>query len=197
MRDDQLIQMKQDLLEDAQAAKEEMEEDEFSEIESDPTAYLLRRNFATHIAVLGLRDVEIWYVIGHMIEDEYVQRRAFNDEKLLFAIKRKMDERPILNPILLEKRVRMENGNVIQLQGSKKISLEIPVCEPSTVRIQVTAKEPGDPINLNVKTKLISGEVKSTLLTYSTKLPEPPQRTIDGTRMYLEQYEKSDADEIV
>lgn len=195
MRNDELVALNQELLEDAQAAREELDEDEFREIESDPTAYLLRRNFATHLAKLRLKDVEIWYVIGHKIEDAYVQRRAFNDEKLLFALKLKLDERPVLNPIMLEKHVGLKPGESIQMDTSKRIKMEIPVEQVSKASIHVTAHEPGDHIHMKVTPKLTKGSAVCDYTSHAVPLPAEPDRTIDGTRAYLEAYHKAGAKE--
>ena len=184
MREDQLVELKQELLEDAQAAADEMEEDEFREIESDPTAYLLRRNFATHMAVLGLRDVEIWYVIGHKIEDEYVQRRAFNDEKLLFALKRKMDERPILNDVMAEQSVQLVPGKTVLLDSSKKLVVEIPVEQIAAIQIDAEAREPGDEIKVCIRSANWEGAIHSTFSACGKKMHEKTERTVDGTRFY-------------
>lgn len=197
MREDQIIELNQELLEEAQAARDEMEEDEFREIESDPTAYLLRRNFATHIAVLGLLDVEVWYVIGHKIESEYVKRRAFNDEKLLFALKRKMDERPILNEIVMEQFICLEPGKTMNLEGSRKIVFDIPADQVSKVKIDVTAKEPGDEIKMRITNHLEKGELRSELDVNNVSLPENPSRIIDGTRYYHESYRKENTEDFV
>lgn len=194
MREDQIVELNHELLEEAQAARDEMEEDEFREIESDPTAYLLRRNFATHIAVLGLLDVEVWYVIGHKIECEYVNRRAFNDEKLLFALKRKMDERPILNDIVLEQLIRLEPGKTIHLESSKKIVLNIPADQVSKAKIDVTANEPGDEIRMRITNHLEKDEVLSEFDAANVRLPKSPERTLDGVRYYHERYRRENSE---
>ncbi len=191
MRHEDIVRLNHELIEDVQAAKDEMEEDEFREIESDPTAYLLRRNFATHIAALGLRDVEIWYVIGHKIEDEYVTRRAFGDEKLLFAIKRKMDERPVLNQIVMEQNLILDPGESISLNGSKKIILDIAMDQVQKLKIDVTAKEPGDEITLRILPKLGNGTVSAECYAYSVDESSGVNRTIDGTRVYHEKFRKA------
>lgn len=45
--------------------------------EKDPTAYLLRRNFATHMCILGLSNAEMQYLIGHNVEDAYESRNEY------------------------------------------------------------------------------------------------------------------------
>lgn len=197
MREDEIVELNQELLEEAQAARDEMDEDEFREIESDPTAYLLRRNFATHIAILGLVDVEIWYVIGHKIEDENVKRRAFNDEKKLFPLKRKLDERPILNDVIMEQVLRLEPGITTKLNGSRKLILKIPADQIAKSQISLTAKEPGEEIRMRVRGELTNGSVHSEFSAHNESLPKTPDRTIDGTRLYWEKYRNAGADGVM
>ena len=68
----------------------------------DPTAYLFRRNFGTHLHILGLSEPEIEYVIGHDIDDPYETRNEFVNEEKLFSIKQKMDRRPLVNSDLTQ-----------------------------------------------------------------------------------------------
>ena len=46
--------------------------------EKDPTTYLFRRNFATHLGNLGMESRQIQYLIGHDIEEEGYQRSYFS-----------------------------------------------------------------------------------------------------------------------
>lgn len=187
MRHEEIIELNHELMEEASVAKDELDEDEFREIEADPTAYLLRRNFATHLAILGLRDVEIWYVIGHKIEDAYVKRRAFSDERLLFAIKRKLDERPLLNEISMKEQISIQPGMTVPLEGSKTIVLDIPVEQVHKIKIIVTAKEPGDEIEIRMNSALESGQMHREITTYAVQVGNPV-RTFEGMWFYHNTY---------
>lgn len=79
-------------------------------VEKDPTAYLFRRNFGTHIFVLGLDSSEIQYIMGHSIEDINESRRFFSNDDRLIRIAEKMEKRPIVNEIIQEK-YYVENGH--------------------------------------------------------------------------------------
>lgn len=68
-------------------------------IEKDPTAYLFRRNLATHLYILGLTENEIQYILGHDIEDVNDERHFFRNEEKLLMIAEKMAQRPIVNEI--------------------------------------------------------------------------------------------------
>ena len=88
-----------DTAEVAAPVEEETEEAELlpGEVEKDPTAYLFRRNVATHLSILGLRRNEIEYIMGHDIEDERDSRNFFRNEDKLYPIAIKMHERPVVN----------------------------------------------------------------------------------------------------
>lgn len=71
--------------------------------EKDPTAYLLRRNFATHLYILHLTEPEIQYIMGHNMEDIYANRHDYSSEEQLTLIATKMDKRPLFNDKLSDR----------------------------------------------------------------------------------------------
>lgn len=78
-------------------------------IEKDATAYILRRNFATHLYILGLDESQRQYIMGHQIEENEDKRWFFRNEELLEPIARTLSLRPIVNqlsddPIVVEDR---------------------------------------------------------------------------------------------
>ena len=77
----------------------ELNEEGQSEVvnEKDATAYLLRRNFATHLHIEGLTIAEIQYIMGHDVEDAYESRAEFIDSERLYQIACKIKRRPFLN----------------------------------------------------------------------------------------------------
>ena len=191
MRTAELVALNQELLEDAQAAKEEYEDDEFSEIEKDPSAYLMRRNFATHIAAVGLTDAEIHYVIGHKIEDEYIQRRAFGDEKMLYRIKLKMDQRPLLNDVQPDRCISVTPGSRNSINSSQKISMNLQAENMKEVRIHVTAEEPGDAIQFRFADGSDIPGIEVDYITYAADSKAEIQRTIDIVRYYQNRLTKN------
>ena len=64
--------------------------------ESNVTAYLLRRNFATHLKILGVDYPDIQYLLGHCIEDPYINRPDYTDGKL-YQLSKHMAYRPLVN----------------------------------------------------------------------------------------------------
>ena len=121
--------------------------------EKDPTAYLFRRNFGTHLHILGLTESEIQYVIGHDIEDSYETRNEFISEEKLLAILYKMSNRPIFNdiPAMAEKIVELN-------QPGRRYSIQAEVPTTYTIKapsgrmqLRLSACEPGDPLHLEVQ----------------------------------------------
>lgn len=61
--------------------------------EKDPTTYLLRRNFATHLYTLGLSIDDCQYYMGHSI-DSGISRSDRNDLDYLYSLWLKLDKYP-------------------------------------------------------------------------------------------------------
>lgn len=190
MREEDLDSMGRELKLHAQLASEKGEGDEFKGIEADPTAYLLRRNFATNAAILGLSDVEIQYIMGHKISSPYFQRRDFNNEKRLFAIKEKLDRRPFLHVGARDEIVVETRYEEVLIPRSNKVLIRIPAVGNKRIRITATAREPRDYIKMRVACDIHS-VVHSEIESYSTPLPSEPSRTIDVTRGYQDAFRKT------
>lgn len=101
--------------------------------EKDPTAYLLRRNFATQMCILGLSTSEMQYLIGHDVEDAYESRNEYVDSERIYSMYLKLRHRELLN----------EKTN----DYSKA---EICISNNDTVKIHISAKEPTDSIKLSI-----------------------------------------------
>lgn len=87
-------------LQQEQSAAEELSpEIRFNQAKKDATTYLLRRNFATHLRLLPLREAEVHYLMAHKIEDPKANRRDYSNPDYLYPIKQKLDLRPIMNPL--------------------------------------------------------------------------------------------------
>lgn len=61
----------------------------------DPTTYVLRRNFATQLSEVGCSDVEIEYLMGHVIVDDVITRNMLSSPEFVLAMARKMRNRPL------------------------------------------------------------------------------------------------------
>lgn len=65
--------------------------------EKEPTAYLCRRNFATHLYCLGFSAGEIQYIIGHDVESPVETRNFFTNEDKLISIQKKLQAHPFMH----------------------------------------------------------------------------------------------------
>ncbi len=72
---------------------------EYDASEKDPTTYLLRRNFATHLYTLGIPTEWCQYYMGHLIENDILKRSDFNDEGFLYQMALLLGKHPF-NQIL-------------------------------------------------------------------------------------------------
>ena len=142
-----LISLAQELQAEYIFAEENGLTDEIALLEKDPTAYLLRRNFATHLIILGLDEAEREYIIGHAIEVAGVRRRDFTDEVLLLPIKRKLDKRPLLNNIPELNNIYMKPNQSVDLQKDNHVQLHIPA-QTTQLTLNVVACESGDEIGI-------------------------------------------------
>lgn len=101
--------------------------------EEDPTAYLLRRNYATQMCLLGLSNAEMQYLMGHDVEDAYESRNEFVDSDRIYSMYLKLQRREIVN-------------------GGKRVynKAEISIRGGETVKIHISAKEPTDSVSFSI-----------------------------------------------
>lgn len=97
--------------------------------EKNATAYLCRRNVATHLYCLGLDSSEIEYYIGHEIVDSNQLRSYFTNPNILENLYRKLMKHPLS---LMEQ----EGNNVTTIQVKPK----------TQTSIRIVAPEPGQKI---------------------------------------------------
>ncbi len=137
--------------------------------EKDATAYLLRRNYATHLQILGLSIAEIQYLIGHDVEDAYESRNEFVDDERLHKMAEKLKQRPLLNVIYEEKNCQ-----------------EIILKPKEEVRVVVKGNEPLDVLSIKVEGK---GVGKVVDCTYTTEAYDREyDRSIDVIGQYHKRY---------
>ncbi len=112
--------------------------------EKTPTAYLLRRNFATRLSYRNLTVSEICYVMGHDIEDPAESRNEFMADEKLLRIWAKMVVSPIAGYDTLELSVQ----SVQNLDGTS-YHLQMPhFCHKLCLNLM--AREPGESIHLKI-----------------------------------------------
>ncbi len=99
--------------------------------EKEPTTYLLRRNFATHLHNLGLTQSEVEYIMGHEISDPNVVRNHYSSSDEIEKLYDKFEKFPFYSFFTEKKKVlvHVKNG----------------------VRVKISLKEPNDKLNIKVK----------------------------------------------
>ena len=134
--------------------------------EKEPTAYLLRRNYATQMNILGLSNAEMQYLIGHDVEDAYESRNEFVDEERIYAMSRKLKQRALLNNCLDDSIV----GINIQKSGFTKINISV--------------REPAE----DLKVSLSGPEEGVKVVWLEEKLTPSYDRTVDILKEYHQMY---------
>lgn len=139
--------------------------------EKDPTAYLLRRNYATHMSILGLTNAEMQYLMGHNVEDAYESRNEFVDSERIYEMYRKLRNRPLLNHSI-------SNDNTDRICIPKQ----------STMRIHASALEPTDAVTVRIETN--SPEMVQSNC-FESAHPGEYSRTINIQEQYRSGYQSS------
>ena len=151
--------------------KQNFEQDfEDGVIEKDPTAYLFRRNVATHLYLLGLEPNEIQYIIGHKIDDIDDARNYFRNEEKLYKIGIKMWQRPLVNEsetlhVTAERHIYLENAYRANIEEKVR----------GNIRIRVAQREPYCNTEITV-----SGLRDGQYITYSNEEDFPSTTNILG-----------------
>ena len=127
-----------------------MPESDISVLESEPTAYILRRNFATHAHMLQMTENEIQYVLGHDVESPYTTRNEHVDEEVLYGISLKMAQRPLLNDVFAQQDIILaDTENIAPIRSNT--SLRLPA-NSRKVKLHLQTNEPLDNINVTIRT---------------------------------------------
>lgn len=134
--------------------------------EKEPTAYLFRRNHATHLYQMGFAMPEIQYLMGHDIEDTSLTRNFFSDPDIFYSLFQKMQQHPLLQAIpgfIPNSTVSWIPSSSLQVSGTSESTIDLTIEDKSptkTVLLTIDALEPGaelefscastTPLNLDV-----------------------------------------------
>lgn len=161
-------------------------------LEKEATSYLFRRNFATHLHILGLNDSEIQYVIGHEIEDPTEMRNFFSNPEKLYPIKLKMDNRPLISncypfraPINLDDDTPMVRLNTSEEQ---RLYIHNNTENHAEVRLFVAATEPKESISAEIS---VSDDLVSIHATVLKTTASVEHGNVNIIPQYHELYEKT------
>lgn len=143
--------------------------------ESSVTAYLLRRNFATHLKILGLDHPDIQYLLGHCIDDPYVNRPDYTDSRL-YSISKLLSNRPLVNEAP-ETTICLAPYSDTTLSGNETIKMN----SNGTTVVRIYALEKED--------SLIIKPNDSIILNYREEYKAfEPHRGIDILKKYMGDY---------
>lgn len=160
--------------------------------EDSLTAYVLRRNFVTHITILGLGHIYRRYLTGHDLKDKTLHRSIYSNpselEKMCFALAR----RPLVNDI---------DYNTIHISVEKDTSIidmndmvaDIKL-ETGKTRIKVIPNESFDIAEITFDPVKIDGEKVRIDGTYRQCKSERPQKEeVNVLRYYYDEYREAKA----
>lgn len=148
--------------------------------ESNVTAYLLRRNFATHLKILGVDYPDIQYLLGHCIDDPYINRPDYTDSKL-HQLSERMANRPLVNDKIVE-RIPLPGFCEERFSGNKTIQIE---SSARCVRARIYALEKYDKLKIKPITndpEEVEYTVREGYKAYEMR------RTIDVLKKYTGDY---------
>lgn len=165
----------------------DLRQNEYPELkEKEATAYTFRRNFGTHLFILGLDEGEIQYVIGHDVEDPYETRNEYVNEDRRYVIKLKMDQRPIFNTVHSINQVTFApDVNSIEASAHGHLQIEIPA-ESGIYQANIQSKEPNEELNVVLFATNSAKGIAATHLISGTNAKYG--RTIDIIEDYRKKY---------
>lgn len=155
--------------------------------EKEPTAYLLRRTFGTHMHILQLNEAEIQYVLGHDIESPFATRNEYVNEEMLYEIHLKMAQRPLVNTATEPlNSMCIKAGNTAQIAGASSLHFPASNCK---VKLHLHANEPLDEIQVKVSPhpRKMNIECENDLYLINATYAS---RNIDVRKQYQKVYRK-------
>ena len=153
--------------------------------EKDPTAYLFRRNLATHLYILGLSENEIQYIMGHNIEDVNDERSFFRNEEKLLMIAEKMEKRPIVNGKKNELSCDVECSH-FHMKNITNASLRVNMNnEADELQIRVCQREPYSKTEIQFGDNIIG-------MYYSGVNDDAYDRAVNIIPVYQERYSSAE-----
>ncbi len=119
--------------------------------EKDPTAYLLRRNFVTQLAIAGFEEAEIQYLIGHDITDNYESRNEFIDIEKLKILSEKMKKRAIFSSSREEIAPNLEEEREYKVNSVSNCYLDLNLKKGEQVKLRFKSCEQNDKLTIEIK----------------------------------------------
>lgn len=91
----------------------------------DPTAYIFRRNFASHLCDCGASAEQLQYAMGHQIIDDAFSRVDFVNPDMQRKLASVLSKRPIINDVPLALTITAKDGIVVNDISQAHISIPL------------------------------------------------------------------------
>ena len=158
--------------------------------EKDPTSYLMRRNFATQMGIIGMNEPEIQFLLGHDITDAYETRNEMVSFESLKRMGKKMRERALFYKSAEDVDLSDVDYNVeVAVKDFSAVNLHLDLAEDETVLLRVKSAEPRSSISV----RLASYDGCKLERTEYKTLPEYREdRTINVLSAYHTVYTKNE-----
>ena len=128
--------------------------------EKEPTAYLLRRNFATYIYLLGFSDTDSQYIMGHKIEDgKNTKAMLASDERMLYNLWKRIEYGPYsvyCSGKLPEAQSITPTDTNFEYRSITDAILHLPANNSKKTNLQIFFSEPANDIKISFP-KSVSG----------------------------------------
>ena len=152
----------------------------------DPTAYVLRRNFGTHLEAQGLLSEEITYIMGHSIEGSSLSRNQLSNEDILYRILQKMEHRPYIGLLTHNNKVtvQIQPGEILNFSDLNTLIVK----GGGKYRITLRTNEPGSTIKFRIRGKSEAKNFEAVQIR-SYQYSSPPRENPNVLSHYQSIYE--------
>lgn len=122
----------------------------------DPTAYIFRRNFATHLRDSGATAEQLQYAMGHQIIDDAYARVDFVNPDMLRELAAVLTHRPIINETPPATNIIAQNGTIIDDVSLAHVSVPL---SGKHYRIRIVNYESHEPLQIDLSAPECSPEL--------------------------------------
>lgn len=113
----------------------------------DPTAYIFRRNFASHLCDCGASTEQLQYAMGHQIIDDAFARVDFTNPDMLRKLADILSRRPIINEVSPTTTIAVQNGIIVNDVSLAQMSIPL---SGKHYRLHIMSYEPHEPLRVDI-----------------------------------------------
>lgn len=156
--------------------------------EKDPTSYLMRRNFATQMVIIGMNEAEIQFLLGHDITNAYETR----NEMISFWSLKRMGEKMNERALFYRRAAQIDLSNLeysvdYSIRNLAVANIQVVLAPQDTLALCLESEEPE--AKLNVRMNPDAGyQVQRTEYVKQPEYKE--ERTINILNQYHGVYKK-------